>query len=390
MSTQTTLDLLKTLIGFDTTSRNSNIELIRFIQALLAEHGIESMLLPDATGHKANLLATIGPTDKPGVMLSGHTDVVPVDGQDWTKPAFSMTVENNRAYGRGTADMKGFVASALYIAIQASKETLETPLHLAFSFDEEVGCLGVHSLLEQLRSASVTPLMCIVGEPTGLKIANGHKGKVALTAKCVGSAGHSALAPQSLNAIHLACDFIQMLRKQQEIIRQTHAQDCDYSVPYTTVHVGKISGGIALNIVPEHCTLEFEIRNIAQDSVQHCLDEISAQADLLVQEHRQTHPEAEIQISQNFAYPGLLTPAHAPVVEFVKSLTRQNDTIKVAFGTEAGLFDEQVGIPSVVCGPGSMAQGHKADEYIEIEQLNQCDAMMQKLLQHLVDGITLN
>ena len=251
----TTRDILAKLISFDTTSRNPNRALIDYISNLLQEHGIESLLIPNEDNTKANLYATIGPMDKPGIMLSGHTDVVPVDGQDWTKPAFELTHSDQRYYGRGTADMKGFVACALTAAINASKQQLTTPLHLAFSYDEEIGCVGVHSLLDMLQQAPVKPSMCIVGEPTSLTVATKHKGKTSVFATCKGREGHSALAPNALNAIHLACDLVSIVRgKQEEIRNRCTATDLS-DIPYTTVHVGRIHAGQALNIAVSYTHL---------------------------------------------------------------------------------------------------------------------------------------
>lgn len=387
MQPQNTLDILKHLIAFDTTSRNSNLELIRYVESFLKALGIEPVIIPDKSGTKANLFATLGPANTPGVMLSGHTDVVPIDGQNWSVPAFELSLKNARAYGRGSADMKGFIACALNAFAAARTQNLVTPLHLALSFDEEIGCIGVHSLLHMLEAAPTKPLMCIVGEPTSLKVATGHKGKIAIQANCTGSAGHSALAPNALNAIHLAVEFVQRVRKLQLQVEQTHFHDEDYGIPYTTLHVGKITGGIALNIVPDNCRVDFEIRNIAQDDIDELMEELKRQADEIVAPHLDEHPAASIQFEELFSYPGLLTPEDDAVVDFVKSLTGENDTIKVAFGTEAGLFNKNLSIPSVVCGPGSMDQGHKPDEYVDLEQLDKCDRMLEKLLSHLSKGL---
>ena len=386
----TTRDILAKLISFDTTSRNPNRALIDYIANLLQEHGIESLLIPNEDNTKTNLYATIGPTDKPGIMLSGHTDVVPVDGQDWTKPAFELTHSDQRYYGRGTADMKGFVACALTAAINASKhgaskQQLTTPLHLAFSYDEEIGCVGVHSLLDMLQQAPVKPSMCIVGEPTSLTVATKHKGKTSVFATCKGREGHSALAPNALNAIHLACDLVSIVRgKQEEIRNRCTATDLS-DIPYTTVHVGRIHAGQALNIVPNLCTVNFEIRNDSADNPQDILDEIYQSAATLVQKARQQASEAAIEFEILNTYPGLNTGTDTEVVEFVKSLVGANDTSYVAFGTEGGLFSTQLNIPTVVCGPGSMAQGHKPDEYIEVEQMQRCEVMMERLVASLVD-----
>lgn len=380
-------EILDRLIGFDTVSRNPNIDLMRFIQGLLAEVGVEAELIPDSDGKKANLLATIGPRDGRGVMLSGHTDVVPVDGQDWTKPAFRLTEEDGKYFGRGTADMKGFVACALAAGLKAAKRELKTPLHLAFSYDEEIGCQGVRSMIDLLRDAPVRPAMCIVGEPTSLTVATGHKGKIALKARCVGREGHSALAPLAMNALHLGCDLVSVLREVQDDLRECGAQDGDYDVSYTTVHAAKMQGGVALNIVPNLCEVDFEIRNLAQDDPQKILAGIRDRADEIVARVRDHAPEASIEISENFSYPGLDTPGTAEVVGFVKSLTGGNATCKVAFGTEGGLFSQELSIPTVVCGPGSMMQGHKPDEFVEVSQIERCDSMLDTLLDRLETGL---
>ena len=380
-------EILSRLIGFNTISKHSNRDLMSYVSELLASHGIQSTLIPNKDGSKANLYATVGPRNKRGVMLSGHTDVVPVEGQDWRVPAFELTEHQGRFYGRGTADMKGFVACAIMSALNASKLSLTTPLHLALSYDEEIGCVGVASLIDLLAAAPITPAMCIVGEPTNLSVATGHKGKTALVARCTGKEGHSALAPHALNAIHLGCDFVQALRKKQTDLARQGQHDTDYDVPYTTLHAAKIQAGVALNIVPNYCEVDFEIRHIAEDDPQSIIRELDQSAALIVADARTIAPQAGITLEKRFSYPGLDTPANAQVVDFVKSLCGANSTIKVAFGTEGGLFSSQLGVPTVVCGPGSMAQGHKPDEYVEISQINRCDAMLKVLNDRLVQGL---
>ena len=382
-----TVDILEKLIAIDTISRNPNISLIDYIADLLATKGIKSTILRDATGSKANLYATVGDDSGSGVMLSGHTDVVPVDGQDWTRPPFELTFEDGLYYGRGTADMKGFVASALACALKAADRPLKTPLHLAFSYDEEIGCVGVRSMIDMLDKAPVRPAMCIVGEPTNLTVATGHKGKTGLRADCRGREGHSALAPMAFNALHLGADLINVVRTMQAEFAANGARDADYDVPYTTLHVGKMNGGTALNIVPNQCQLDFEIRNIAQDDPAAIMDRLQGEVDRLNAAARREFPEAGIAIDVFNSYPGLNTSPDAAVVSFVKSLTGGNQTIKVAFGTEGGLFSSQLQIPTVVCGPGSMAQGHKPDEFIAAEQLARCDTMLERLLETLQSGL---
>ena len=389
-----TLQLLDTLISFDTTSARSNLKLIHWVRDLLSGTDASVTVIGNSDNTKANLYATVGPADKPGVLLSGHTDVVPVEGQQWTTSPFVMAVKDGKAYGRGTADMKGFVACALRTLLLASTRQLKTPLHLALSYDEEIGCVGVHSMLDMLAQAPFTPLMCIVGEPTELGVAIGHKGKTACHVTCTGRAAHSSLAPQALNAIHLATDFIHHIRQLQERLRQSGARDDAYDVPYTTLHVSNIHGGVALNIVPDSCRFDMEIRNLAEDSPESLIEIIRDDARQLTAA-AQTHiEEANIELDLFNTYPGLDTGADETVVSFVQSLTQLNDTkklnstMKVTFGTEAGLFSSKLQIPSVVCGPGSMQQGHKPDEFIALDQLERCDVMLGRLLDCLEVGIS--
>ncbi|PTE22557.1 acetylornithine deacetylase [Cereibacter changlensis JA139] len=378
--------ILERLIAFDTVSSRPNRALIDWVRDLLAGAGIESVLIPDEGGGKANLYATVGP-EGAGVMLSGHTDVVPVEGQLWTRPPFALTEEAGRLYGRGTTDMKGFVACAIVVMLEAAQRPLKTPLHLALSYDEEVGCLGVGSLIDLLEGAPVRPAMCIVGEPTGMMVATGHKGKIALRATCTGREGHSALAPLALNALHLGADFLTALRGVQARLAESGLRDGDYDVPYTTVHVGKMNGGVQVNIVPNACVLDFEIRSLAEEDTAALIDEMRALAEGIVAPLRAEFPEADIVVERLWDYPGLGTASDAGVVNFVKALTGANGTIKVAYGTEGGMFAKRLGIPTVICGPGSMAQGHKPDEFVAVEQLARCEALLGALLDRLEAGL---
>ena len=372
-------EILDRLIAYDTVSARPNIALMHAVRDLLADAGIAATLIPDATGGKANLFATVGP-DRPGVMLSGHTDVVPVEGQAWTHPPFALTEADGRLYGRGTADMKGFVAAALAAMITAARRPLTVPLHLALSYDEEVGCLGVRSLIDLLATAPYRPRFCIVGEPTGMQVATGHKGKVALRATCTGREGHSALAPMALNALHLAVDFVNAVRALQASVAATGLQDGDYDVPYSTIHVGKLNGGVQVNIVPNLAVVDFEIRSLAGEDTEALITALRAAAEAIAAPFRAEFPEARIHVARLWDYPGLGTRPDAAVVQFVKGLTGANGTMKVAFGTEGGLFDARLGIPTVICGPGSMAQGHKPDEYVTVAQMERCEAMLAALV----------
>ncbi len=399
-----TLDILRDLIAFATVSADPNRALIDYCADMLQKAGASVQIIEDASAHKANLYATIGPLDRPGVMLSGHTDVVPVTGQAWTTAPFALSVSDGKAYGRGSADMKGFIASALSMALRAAESDLQTPLHLAFSYDEEIGCVGVHSMIAMLAAAPITPAFCIVGEPTSLRVATGHKGKMACRMTCTGREGHSALAPMALNAIHLAVDMITAIRGIQSKLMASGHQDPDYDVPYTSLHVGRIEAGVALNIVPKTCTCLFEIRNLPEDDPEAILAQIIAAADEILGPVRPSFPEAAIEFEVTNRYPSLGTPHDAEVVTFVQSLldasqskidpyktdpstADQSKTIKVAFGTEGGLFHRDLGVPSVICGPGSMAQGHKPDEFVSLDQLQQCDALLAALLERLKQGI---
>ncbi len=378
------LDLLARLLAHDTVSRNPNRALIDDVAGLLRGAGLDPVVIPDEGGGKANLFVTAGPRERGGVMLSGHTDVVPADGQEWTVPPFALTRRDGRLYGRGAADMKGFVACALRAVLEAAGRDLRTPLHLALSYDEELGCLGVPSLIAMLASAPARPRLVIVGEPTGMAVATGHKGKVALRATCRGREAHSALAPLGLNAIHLAADLLGHLRAMQARLEREGPRDADYDVPWTTVHAGKIAGGVALNIVPNLCVLDFEIRNVVEDDLGALVAEVREAAARIA---REAGADAGIVVEEVFAYPGLGTPTDAEAVRFVQGLLGANGTIKVAFGTEGGLFHERLGVPVVICGPGSMAQGHKPDEFVSEAQMARCDAMMGALLERLEAGL---
>lgn len=383
--TELTRDILTRLLAFDTVSSKPNMALMEYVRGVLADAGIESVLIPDPAGGKANLYASVGPGPG-GVMLSGHTDVVPVEGQAWTVEPFALTEADERIYGRGSADMKGFCAAAIGAMILASRRKLAVPLHLALSYDEEIGCMGVNSLIDMLKAAPVRPRFCIVGEPTGMQVATGHKGKVALRATCVGREGHSALAPMAMNALYLAADFVNSVRGLQKEVAEFGVQDGDYDVPYTTLHVGKMSGGVQVNIVPNLAVIDFEIRSVAQDNPVVLIERLKGLAEGICAPLRESFPEVEIRIERLWDYPGLGTPADAAVVNFVKGLTGANGTIKVAFGTEGGLFDARLGIATVICGPGSMAQGHKPDEYVSVEQMARCEAMLGALVDRLEVG----
>ena len=387
MTSIDTIEILNNLISYPTVSRDANINLIDYIAELISCDNVKPVIIKNKEKSKANLFASIGPKNNEGVMLSGHTDVVPIDGQDWTKPPFECTYENGLYYGRGTADMKGFVACAVNAFIKAKQLKLTNPLYLALSYDEEIGCLGVRSLIDMMEDLKYKPSMCIVGEPTSMSIATGHKGKTALRAECIGVEAHSALAPTGTNAIHLACDLINEIRIIQKEISEKGYKDNDYDIAYTTLHVGKINGGIVLNIVPNHTSVDFEIRNLVQDDPSIIIEKLKVKIALIIKAARKTAPSADIKITIANEYPGLNTDINSEIVSFISSLTGSNNTIKVAFGTEGGLFSSKLSIPTIVCGPGSMNQGHKPDEFVSEEQLINCDRMLETLIHRLQKGI---
>lgn len=377
-----TLDILDRLIGFNSVSQNSNLDLVDFVEKFLKDCGFRITRIPDSTGKKCGLYAERGP-DGAGLLLSAHTDVVPVDGQDWTREAFRLTREGDRLFGRGTTDMKGYVAAILSLADRASRADLKEPLKIVLSYDEEVGCVGIREMLDRVQPLVGQPRACFVGEPTEMQVATGHKGKAALRAVCHGQNGHSALAPQFVNALHLAAGFINGLRALQQDFAMNGAKDPAYSIPYTTVHVGKLSGGLALNIVPDRAELLFEYRHLAADDTDTILTRVDQIAQDIAAPFRAQWSDARIEIERYNAYPGLDVDQAAPIVNLAQKLASTNDATKVAFGTEAGFFDG-LGIPTIVCGPGSMEeQGHKPDEYLEMSQLMACDAMMDRILSEI-------
>lgn len=375
--TLSSADILAKLVAFDTTSRNSNLELIAWIEAFLDDHGVGSERVYDATGTKANLYATIGPADRSGYILSGHTDTVPVDGQDWASDPFVLTQKNDRLYGRGTADMKGFLACCLARVPSMVQAHLETPIHLAFSYDEEVGCIGVRGLIAQLEQQSVQPLGCIVGEPTSMAVVLAHKAKRSFRATFTGKPVHSSRAPDGVNAITYATRLVGFVNDLAEEL-EAGARDDLFDVPHSTAHVGVLHGGTALNIVPETAVMDFEVRVLPDQDADELARRIETFVGQLDQQMRARDPRCGARLDLLAAFPGLETGPDADIASLAKNLARQNEHLKVAYGTEAGLF-AQVGIASVIVGPGSIAQAHAQDEFITLDQLARCEAMLDRL-----------
>lgn len=372
-------DLLASLIAFDTTSRESNLQLIEFVRDYLDRLQVPSTLIFNDERTKANLFATIGTDDRPGIVLSGHTDVVPVDGQPWSVPPFELSEKDGKLYGRGTADMKGYIACVLAAVPGLLAEPLRMPVHIALSYDEEVGCLGVRSLLAELEQRPHKPLLCIIGEPTELKPVLGHKGKLAMRCDVHGAACHSAYAPQGVNAIEYAADLIGELGRIGSRLRAANLQDSRFDPPFTTVQTGVISGGKALNIVPADCRFDFEIRTLPSQNPKDVAQQLEHYAQQQVLPRMQAvDTRSSISFSELSAYPGLATDAQSQAARLIAEFCGSSAFTTVAFGTEGGLFDA-VGVPTVVCGPGSMDQGHKPDEFVSVEQLQACDSMLDRL-----------
>jgi acetylornithine deacetylase len=373
-------EMLARLIAFDTTSTTSNLQLIDFVRNLLEDQGVDSQLVHNEDQSRANLYATIGPDQFGGVMLSGHTDVVPTTGQDWNSNPYQMKTEDSLLLGRGSCDMKGFIACVLAGLPQITAAQLQTPIHLAFSYDEEVGCVGAKKLVDAMAGFEVKPSIGLIGEPTNMNMVLGHKGKVSFRVSISGLSCHSAYIASGVNAVEYAAELIAFIRAMNQRVQQ-QLLDKSYSVPHSTFHVGNIKGGTALNIVPQNCEFEFEIRNLPQQDLTALVQEIKHYAnDVLLTDMRSRHPESEIRFDEISFYPGLHTDPASAVIAYTRKIN-PIDRIgeNVSFGTEAGLFDD-IGINCVVCGPGSIDQAHKPDEFVSRDQLKVCDQMIENLV----------
>lgn len=373
--------ILADLVAFDTTSRNSNLSLIEYVRDYLARHGIESELFPSPEGDKANLWATIGPDAPGGLILSGHTDCVPVDGQDWTSDPFTLTERDGRLYGRGTCDMKGFLASVLAAVPKLSEAGLARPVHIAFSYDEELGSVGVRHLTAALAKRGARPALCLVGEPTGMGVVTGHKGGRSYRCTVAGMESHSSLAPLAVNAIEYAAELIGEIRRMGKELAAGPA-DAEFDVIHSTISTGLIDGGTAINIVPRSCSFTFEYRNLIDVDQDRIFSRIERFArEVLEPEMKKIAPDAGFSFEQIYDYPAHEIEADHPQVLLVKRLVQRNDHSKVAYGTEAGIFKRDLEVPTVICGPGSIRNAHMPDEFIDIEQLAACDAFIQNLVQ---------
>jgi acetylornithine deacetylase len=369
--------ILRDLIAFESVSHRSNLDIVDYIGALLRKAGVPYRLIPNAAGDKASILATIGPIERPGIVLSAHTDVVPVEGQDWSSPPFAATLRKGRLYGRGSSDMKGFVASVLaYVPIFAASARA-MPVHLAFSYDEEIGCAGAPDLVAAVAALPVRPSLCIVGEPTGMRVAHAHKGKLARRVTVLGRGGHSALPHRAANAVEaaagIACDLAALGAELRVVSNEA------FDPPWSSVHVGSLHGGGALNLVPDRAVLEFEVRTLPGTDAADLITRIDAILERARHRIRKQAAEADVRVEEISAYPGLDTPADSTAVGTARALAASDAApLTLAFGTEAGLYAE-AGIPTVVCGPGDISRAHKADEWIGLDELAAAGRMMQRL-----------
>jgi acetylornithine deacetylase len=376
------VEMLRRLVAFDTTSRNSNLELIQWVQGWLDDHGVKSTLVPNAEGTKANLYASIGPEVEGGIVLSGHTDVVPVDGQPWSTDPWALTEKpNGNLYGRGSCDMKGFVATALAHVPAFQRARLRVPMHFAFSYDEEIGCLGAHSLAERLMGDVPRPRAVIVGEPTMMGVVNTQNNGGGLIATFTGFEAHSSMTHLGVSAVHFAGEFIHWLNELQgELAQRKPAGGVDTVPGHTTINVGIIKGGTAANILARECVLNWGYRTLPHDDpweVQRRAERYIAE-DLLPR-MKAKHPDADITLKRRSFVPGIKPEENEEATTLALQWTGGNRTYAVPYGTEAGIFRAH-GIPTVICGPGDIAQAHQPDEFVARSQIDACDAFMAKMI----------
>ena len=372
------LDVVRLLIGFDTTSRGSNLELIDFAQDLLESAGGRCRRTLDAAGAKANLFASFGPDAPGGYVLSGHTDVVPVDGQAWSSYPFHAEVRGDKLYGRGACDMKGFIGVALSLLPEIARAKLARPIHFALSYDEEVGCVGVRGLLDDLKAADIRPALAIVGEPTEMKVVGAHKAGAVLHTHCHGREGHSSAPEKGANAVMMAGEFVKMLDDVWHDLRAD--EDPRFDPPHTTVQANMISGGSAVNILGRDATVTWEYRALPDRDAQRIVDAVIARADAtILPKYRVRALEAAFETKLHAAYPGLVMDEASPAVALAREISGTNRVEAVAYGTEAGHF-QRAGIPAVICGPGSIEQAHKADEFVALSELVGCEAFLRKVI----------
>lgn len=382
MNLERSVTILADLIGFPTVSADSNLDLIGYAGEILEGLGARTELTYDADGNKANLFATLGPETDGGFILSGHTDVVPVEGQPWTVDPFRASIGNGNVYGRGSCDMKAFIACALAMAPKFREAALVRPVHFAFSFDEEVGCLGAPLMLEQLSRRGIRPSVCIIGEPTGMGVIEGHKGCYEYHTVFTGLEGHCSVPDRGVNAVEYAVRFISRLMEVAEELKTRAPAGSPFDPPWSTIQTGRIAGGIARNVIARHCEVDWEMRPVNRDDARYALERINRYAsEELLPRMRRVCPDADLVTHVVGEVGGLEPVSESEAIRIARELTG-NDTTVVSFGTEAGLFQD-MGISTVVCGPGSINQAHKPDEFVSFDQLERCLDMLDGLVPRL-------
>ncbi len=379
-----TTELLSRLVSYDTTSRNSNLQLIGFVRGYLDAHGIPYRVSTDATGQKANIHAIIGPQQPGGVALSGHVDTVPVEGQAWSADPFKLRRAAGRLYARGATDMKGFVSACLAAVPDFKARNLARPLHLFISYDEEVGCQGAQRLIEDLNESGLRPALCVVGEPSGMQPILAHKGKLNLLVRVRGRPGHSSLPATGVNAIHAAAEAIAHVAAEARRLAREGPFEDGFDPPHTTIHVGTIQGGTILNIIPERCEFTMEWRTIPGDDAVGHVERLRAFVAATIEPamhavHRNTGFDFEVLTTM----PGMSLDPNHPLTALVKQLTGSNSTGKVSYGTEGGYY-QNASIPTIICGPGHIAQAHQPDEWVAQEQLDACNVFIRRLADRLL------
>lgn len=380
--TEDTLRLLEKLISFDTTSRNSNLDLMGFIEGYLEDHGVSSRLLPNEDATKANLYATLGPIDAAGgVILSGHTDVVPVDGQPWDTDPFTLKRASDRVFGRGTSDMKGFIATCLAHVPDMLAAPLSEPIHFAFSYDEETGCTGVLSMVDHVAALPTRPRLAIVGEPTRMSVVDAHKGIRAFQTRITGLEGHSSATHQGVNAVKIAAQLISYLAEIEQDLIAAGDPSGRFDPPYTSLSIGPIKGGTALNIIPRDCQFSWEYRCLPSQDEDEVIDRFNSYvADHVLPQMLARAPEqASITTTETSFVPQLTPDAGSAAEVMALMLAGKNNTEAVSYGTEAGHF-QNIEVPTVVCGPGDIHEAHTPNEFIEISELAACGKFIRRLI----------
>ncbi len=372
--------LLSKLISYPTISETSNKEIIDFISSYLLRFGIKSKKI-EGNHSQYNLYCRIGPPTEGGIMFSGHTDVVPVEGQKWSKKPFKLTSVKNKLYGRGTSDMKGFIAVVLSIIPKIKIKELKKPIHLVFSYDEEIGCVGIQKLIPFFKKISPKPKFCIVGEPTEMKLINQHKGKKNFSVIFNGLESHSSLINDGVNAINYSAEFIKYLETIQNSLKKKNCEKSFYP-EYPTINVGTISGGVAVNIIPNKCEIEFEIRDTPKLNTRKLLKKIEVYLKKLQNKMKKKSPLCSIKITQKNNFPPLKTNQNKEIISLCLNSLKANSLNTVSFGTEAGVFND-LGFQTVVCGPGSIKQAHKPDEFIEKKQMVECHFFLEEIVKKL-------